>query len=92
MKIVSIILNSNVIKGHQRQCFKVILTLDRVLNFRRAPLVTGRRIDLIEEISPVAAERLKYRLKHFMELKYYILNILKILLRYSKYITIVNSI
>lgn len=33
--------------------------LDRVMNFRRAPLVTGRKVDLAAEILPVAADRLK---------------------------------
>ncbi|CAG5106891.1 Oidioi.mRNA.OKI2018_I69.chr1.g3046.t1.cds [Oikopleura dioica] len=37
--------------------------LDRILNFRRAPLVTGRVVDFTEEIKPVAAERLSNTFK-----------------------------
>ena len=33
--------------------------LNRILQFNRAPLVTGRKINLTEEILPVATERLK---------------------------------
>ena len=29
------------------------------MNFRRAPLVTGRKVNMVEEITPVAAERLQ---------------------------------
>ena len=38
--------------------------LDRVLDFRRAPLVVGRKINLKKEVMPVATERL---LKTFRE-------------------------
>lgn len=37
--------------------------LDRVLNFRRAPLVTSRKINFKEELLPVAAERLSNTFK-----------------------------
>jgi len=38
--------------------------LDRLLDFRRSPLVVGRRVNLKEDIMPVATERL---LKTFRE-------------------------
>jgi len=37
--------------------------LDRILNFRRAPLVTGRMLDFESEVIPVVAERLSNTFK-----------------------------
>ena len=37
--------------------------LDKLLNFRRAPIVVGRMLNMMEEIEPVASERLRKTLR-----------------------------
>nr|XP_006822578.1 PREDICTED: glycosaminoglycan xylosylkinase-like [Saccoglossus kowalevskii] len=53
------VINGNPYAGYDRHNSEIAgFHLDRILGFRRAPLVVGRHVDLKKEIIPVASDRL----------------------------------
>ena len=54
------VIKGNAYDGYDRHNGEIAsFHLDRILNFRRAPIVVGRKINLETEILPVATQRLK---------------------------------